>query len=308
MAVGNPPRWAEKAMKRAWPALRAAVGPARLPAGPGAEEFGCGHYGCVWPTQSGQVVKITSDKTEASFVAAYLRMGGVEGMVGYHQIFRLAGTLHRGRPVFVIWRDEAWDVGELPSLAWGFRGMGAGKLSNQERYDKDSAASAVRHLGSFKLHAAKARDYLKARQRRSGDAAEIGRIAWEVHGKQPHWTRGSYAIEWRKAGPYGDQVRFDARASAGLRGVDKVATHLAACAHLAEIMATSVRFMTHVGGALDVCLERGILLCDVHSNNVGKILVDVDYPDELGWGITDPGHAVFLTPNWDDLTVPELAI
>jgi hypothetical protein len=285
-------------MKKAWPDLLQLVGPERLPSGPGAEEFGCGHYGCVWPTASGQVVKITSDTTEASFVAANLSMGGVTGMVAYHQIVKLRGT-HRRRPIFVIWRDEAWDVGQILLPSW--------KYGKEDQYDRRSAVEAVMFLDSFKMHAAAARDYLKSRQRRRGDAAEIAEQAWEIHGQQPHWNRGSWATELQQPRQQfsGSPRRFNMRAVYGLRAVDKVAAHLAACAHLAVEMQTSVRFVTNVGQALGDCLEEGILLADVHAQNVGKIKVEPG-SDYLDWGITDPGHAVFLASRWDSLTVPEL--
>jgi hypothetical protein len=72
-------------------------------------------------------------------------------------------------------------------------------------------------------------------------------------------------------------------------------------------MSTSSATTYGVGRALDYCLDRGVLLCDVHGNNVGKIECDPEeYPGDLSWGITDPGHAVFLTRQWAELTVPEL--
>lgn len=40
------------------------------------EELGCGHYGCVMPTDDPEVVcKITSDATEAVFIAAAMTLG-----------------------------------------------------------------------------------------------------------------------------------------------------------------------------------------------------------------------------------------
>ena len=293
----NPPPWAKRFMKTAWAALTSAVGPDRLPAGPGAVEFGCGHYGCVWPTASGQVVKITTDETEASFVAACLRMGGVPGMVRYHQILHLPGLFHRKRPVFVIWRDEAWNVGELSPP----RG---------DRHAFVKVREAYVYLDSFQRHATKIREFLKSRQRRNGDAADVARIAWELHGKQPHWGRGWGVIEPGLVdhGIFSRSLKFNEAASSGLNGVGKVAAHLAGAALLAQEMSSGVQYMTGVGQALDHCLDRGILLADVHGGNIGRVEYDPEnWPGDLSWGITDPGHALFLSSEWSDLAVPSLS-
>jgi hypothetical protein len=292
----NPPPWAERLMGKYWKQLESAVGPARMPAGPGAEEFGCGHYGCVWPTASGQVVKITSDQTEASFVAANLRMGGVGGMVRYYQILQLAGASHRRRPVYVIWRAEAWEVGRLIP-------------PNDDPYKARKVHEAYTHLDSFKMHASKIREFLKGRQRRRGDAVDVGRIAWDMHKTQPSWGRGWLVIEPTLDKNFRSRkLLFNEAASDYLKGPEKIAAHLAGCALLAQTMSSGVEYMTGVGQALDECLDRGILLCDVHGGNIGRVEYDPEnWPGDLTWGITDPGHALFLTPEWGDLSVPELA-
>lgn len=307
VVTGNPPRWAERLMKRYWGRLANVAGAGRLPSGPGAEEYGCGHYGCVWPTPGKQVVKLTSDLTEASVVAAFLRMGNVEGIVRYHGIYRLPGAKHRNREVFVLWRDEAWEVGGLSALQ-GF-GYHPGPPDPAERHRRRVAQTAVKYIESFVLHARKVKSYLDSVARKKGPeaAVRVGQEAWEMHGKQPSWSRGSMATEWRKTGHYGDQLKFNASASSGLRGPAKPAVHLAACAHLALEMSTSVELLGMIGGAMERTLERGILLADVHLNNIGKIEYDPQYaPGDLAWGITDPGHAVFLSPEWSDLFIPDL--
>jgi hypothetical protein len=294
----NPPPWAERIMKRHWPMLVAAVGVDRMPAGPGAEEFGCGHYGCVWPTKSGQVVKITSDETEARFIAACLSMGGIEGMVRYHQILQIPGASHRRRPVFVIWRDEAWDVGGMIDLP----------TRGKDHYEKSQARETLLYLDGFKQHANAAREFLKGRQRRSGDAAILAEAAWKAHGDQPAWSRGMSLMETRNAGDlyYRRQTTFR-KADSWIKGVDRVAAHIAACAHLAMMLSNSSAYGYQIGRALDESLRVGILLADVHAMNVGRIEIDANYPGELSWGITDPGHAMFLDPKWFTVKIPELA-
>jgi hypothetical protein len=59
-----------------------------------------------------------------------------------------------------------------------------------------------------------------------------------------------------------------------------------------------------VGEALGELLDQGILLADVHRNNIGE----VDLPDFSKWEfvITDPGHMVALDPKWLEVNVPQL--
>jgi hypothetical protein len=55
-----------------------------------------------------------------------------------------------------------------------------------------------------------------------------------------------------------------------------------------------------IGSALRYYLEQGLLLADVHANNVGKV------ERTSGWVITDPGHAVPLEQRWAVVNVPGL--
>lgn len=349
----NPP-WAVRNLRRFWPQLLAAVGPARLPEGPGEVEMGCGHYGCVWPTESGQVFKITSDPTEARFAVASMELGGVRGMVQYYGAFALPDVTHYNRPVFVLWRDLAWDVGGLLRLAPAF----GTPRDDRERHQWEVTREALEWLNGWNLHAREIRRYLQDRQRRLGDAATVAILAWEQHGNQPHWSRGSAAVERTNVAPAGTfgprYERYNKQAVYGLQEVNKVAAHLAACDHIAMMMQTSLYHLSEVGAALDACLEAGILLTDVHAQNIGRIRdpdetvetnPDADlrvlerkartgdleaartlqrhlrraHRPEPGflhamiepegymvWGITDPGHALFLTEQWQGLVVPAL--
>ena len=97
------------------------------------QELGCGNFGCVLETtESGSVIKVTSDKTEAFFAACYMQLrdkltaslGGVDksGIVDYKGIVeipgrRLSGAAEvrsrRGKAgaLFVLWREAASYVG-----------------------------------------------------------------------------------------------------------------------------------------------------------------------------------------------------
>ena len=121
--------WVGRVLTDWWPTLRDAVGSDRLmPRSAPREnprrkrvqlrEYGCGYYGCVFPTgNSGLVFKVTTDSSEAAFVAAARTIEAwPHGMVLYTNVWQLAGEKHGRRPVYVLWREAAGHVGELLRL------------------------------------------------------------------------------------------------------------------------------------------------------------------------------------------------
>jgi hypothetical protein len=249
------------------------------------EEFGCGHYGCVMPTSDDAVVcKITSDATEAVFVAAAMRLGfgeETEGIVRYHGVYELPGE-HRGRKTFVIWREAATVV--------GLSGWDVGVPAARRDYEQGRVASLARYLILFKDFAAAARDSLK----RSADPfallAEAKRYedaAWDyVSGIDLDRVQGSVAARVLGGGT-------------GLKGAHRIAVALRACDTIAELM-QNTDGCDLIGSALRYYLGEGILLADVHGSNVGKV------ERTSGWVITDPGHAVGLEERWRGVSVPVL--
>jgi hypothetical protein len=80
------------------------------------------------------------------------------------------------------------------------------------------------------------------------------------------------------------------------------------CASIAEVMEHTAENST-IGEALAFYLEHGILLADVHANNVGVATrpPDDDYDDYHAMNvITDPGHMVPLQRRWLEIKVPSL--
>ncbi len=79
-------------------------------------EYGCGFYGCVYQTSvPGVVFKITTDKTEADFIALLLdwqlnRAGALPGMTEFYGIWQLEGDL-KGHNAYAIWREESIATG-----------------------------------------------------------------------------------------------------------------------------------------------------------------------------------------------------
>lgn len=236
------------------------------------EELGCGHYGCVMPTEDPEVVcKITSDVTEATFVvaAATLKDEPPEGIVRYHGIYQLPEK-HRGRDTFILWREAALSVG-LPDF-----------------YSRDfRAKNLATALYDFKTLANLARETLKASSKREAlleEARKSEDRAWDIC--------GDFAPR-SEFGPEGEKLakRF--------KGSLRLAVALRLCDMRTEIM-ENTEGCDMVGGTLRYYLQEGILLADVHTGNVGTV------ERTSGWVITDPGHAVGLQTRWDNMKVRAL--
>lgn len=77
------------------------------------KEYGCGAYGCVLPTLDDHtVLKVTTDTTEAEFARDLAATLIVPIVVDYRMVAQLR-TLHKKRPVFLLWRESAEDVGKM---------------------------------------------------------------------------------------------------------------------------------------------------------------------------------------------------
>lgn len=82
-------------------------------------EYGCGAYGCVYPTLDRNVVlKVTTDDTEAQFAQDLSGMLPRQVTVTYHLVQKLPEE-YKGRPVWLLWRDSADHVGEIIKVAGG---------------------------------------------------------------------------------------------------------------------------------------------------------------------------------------------
>jgi hypothetical protein len=259
--------------------------------------LGCGHYGCVFALPDPDVVlKVTSDPTEVAFIQRAMQIAEAgrsgedwpEGIVKYYAIFEVEAKTFRKRKVFAIWREAAVSTGLSLSNHTIF-GFNFGKLT----YEQSSEIEFGRQLRQFQLHAERVQKTVRSITQRRGDEAKqrfmvkvrkLDQWAWDYVGPDDYeGSRDPYA--------YGKRSRLD-----GLHGEYKVAASLRACAIIAELMEHTY-LSDLVGGALGFYLERGLLLADLHSANVGRV-VRSEYggrPDETVWVITDPGHAVELT-------------
>jgi len=149
------PPWVERAIRGTWQQIEDIVGRDMMPRV--EDEFGCGRYGCVMPTlqASDTVVKLTSDVTESFFVAHLLDkdLQPESGLVHYDRIIGIPGTYY-GRPLFLIWRDEAFDVGAIPDII----SPGSGPHADVEPWRRRAYQEGYRYMQHFRFAAADVRD------------------------------------------------------------------------------------------------------------------------------------------------------
>lgn len=285
MTLGRTP-WVDRNLKDAWDRIAAQVPeswmPERLPGKKfSVEEYGCGHYGCVMPTaetteEENIVFKLTSDVTEARFVVMSMELPPTEGIVKYYKIFALKDTTHRRRPVFVLWREGAKDIGILThSFLYRLRREYASEHITDYGYDEyhiHSIQEGRKHLENFLTWARDAREKITTRLlRKEGEAREKTLAAiWNAFESAP--------------------ADADPR---HYKGLPRIGIALRMCWDSA-MMIQNTDVVYPIGAALGHYLDEGILLADVHLNNIGR-----DKDDNLI--ITDPGHAVECHPRWTQL-------
>lgn len=292
MVTPNPP-WVTRTLRENWDRILSHVGPQLMPrietGGPVAwmkdrwepVEYGTGHYGTVMPTETPDIVcKVTSDPAEGSFVAAALSIGAIPaGMIRYDRIFALPER-YRDRPVFILWRQEAREVGSViqPPMYGASRG-----------YD---GAEAYRLLLNTKAAGHLARIALLNNRTLLARVPEYEREAFEFVGERYDWLEGTLG-------------NLEEHMPSWLKGPRRLAVLLRFFEAGAEMMEHNNALTTNIGNALAFYYEREILLADVHTGNVGRFSHD-DYGPEGVIGITDPGHAVFLDNRYDVVTIPDL--
>jgi hypothetical protein len=256
-----------------------------------AQEHGCGHYGCVMPTAvDGLVLKLTSDPTEAYLVAAMLQLVRRDedwtGIVRYDAIYKVRNAFYRRRPIYAIWREEAFDVGFLTQVSALRRDA---DRTSKHYYDTQALLELKKNLSDFGFFATKVREKLKRSKDPYGMVEESARFeqwAWNHTMAHHHELRRGRLPDI----PGGEQ---------GL------ALALSYCQAIVHEMENTYHNDT-VGSALSFFFEHGLLLADVHQNNVGKVSRDwgAIHGDQIV--ITDPGHAIPLIPRWDEVPIEEI--
>lgn len=170
--VPNPP-WATKIIANTYESLRDKGVPARwLPkfqdvvpiGGDGVEasvrEYGCGQYGCVFPTLDDKVVlKLTADDTEAEFAAQLAPSIDRPICVRYYTVIRPEGARdEKGSQVYLLWRESADHVGRIDDVldeqtGGSARGDYALDLINTQHEAAQIAYAAINgHVGGGRPH------------------------------------------------------------------------------------------------------------------------------------------------------------
>lgn len=222
-------------------------------------ELGSGHYGAVYETEDPRFVfKITSDPTEGRFIREITKKKlFMSGMVAYKAIIDLEGTF-RKRPVYGIWREAAVCVGlsQCPVKP------------TQERAKREASVL----LRAFVEVAGAVRASLK-------NSKNPKRLLKEAH-DQWQWSSELDYLPTNRAVKNVKMLRGSYKVAAGFEYLSRIASEMA-----------STNLVYSIGESLIRYLDHGILLADVHENNIGVVMRD-SYPQ---WVITDPGHALFLS-------------
>jgi len=79
-------------------------------------EYGCGAYGCVFPTLDPNVVlKVTEDDTEAEFAGNWSARIAKPITVIYHDVLAIDPSFTK-YPTYLMWREAAAHVGDLQTM------------------------------------------------------------------------------------------------------------------------------------------------------------------------------------------------
>lgn len=246
----------------------------------GWKEYGSGHYGVVMPTnRPGTVIKVTTDLSEATFVAAYLSLPRQErpvGIIPYHKIVAIRSESHHKRPVFVLWREEAQYLGESGLHAWV-----RSTPENQQDYYRRSLKKSLNCLNNC-LQAARS---VRALTNKKPNARELLMKGVDM-------MDDAFALNFvPSATPRNTTLRIGWFLNVFNQNAGEM---------------QSEPMGQYVGQALEECLRLGILLADVHHNNIG--MPTGKLAEEIGMTpiITDPGHALALNDQFDKLHVEDV--
>lgn len=247
----------------------------------GYNEYGSGHYGTVLPTGTpGMVIKITTDATEAAFVAAYLSMPKNDrpaGIIPYRKLLAIRSESHLKRPVFVLWRDEAQMVGSNEIDSW----IRNGARDFEREYLSRSFKAVKQSLGNC-LDAAR----------------EVRRLVLKKDNAKELLAKGVDLMDeaWGRGHP--------PRAAAGNTPL-RLGWYLSVFYQNTGSLQNE-QMGNYIGQALEECFKQGLLLADVHLNNIG--MPTGELLEEIGMTpiITDPGHAIALDDRFATVAVEEL--
>jgi hypothetical protein len=236
-------------------------------------ELGCGAYGCVLPTDDKDVVlKVTTDATEFGLVSKILpEIGGApEGLVRYYAWAELDGKVRIAKgehAAYALWRESASDIGDLG----------------------EKLIEAARTAGTSRRGALRPYELLSEQQRAATEAyAMLARAPNpdRLYMEAIHHHDVSVDVPLAKPG----LPEIYAASAPPARALALLINYFRAC--VAELATGGDLAM--VGSALLHMFDRGILVADVHTENVGRVKRGNARP----WVITDPGNVAVLPQPW----------
>jgi len=258
------------------------------------KEYGCGYYGCVMPTSDPTVVcKLTTDVTEAVFVAALLsiprasRQKAFVGMVRYHAIYELpreevplppAGRNPEGR-IFVLWRDSVDEVGVAED-------------------DEQGDANPLRNYNEW---AAKLHGYVErfAQPENSGGFDAMLKYL-EMPKKMVEQLRVTFKETLDSMAQGSWQRQIANRAYVAITAAYIVKQIPAAIVSIEHPEYAGIR------ETLRYLYSVGLILGDLHSGNLGYVNRSGQPHHLPELVITDPGHAIPFQSRWTKVKVPVL--
>ena len=238
-------------------------------------EYGCGYYGCVLPTYTeGIVLKVTSDASEAMFAQGAINLKEwPAGMIRYHKVLAMAGQKYKRRPLFLLWRDEAHDIGYIQhagDLHKAFRdNLAMFKYVAQINYRLVTKSKNAPKLlqDADKIYGDWAANFVTEIVRDVGDYILIG------NSREP-WNAVTHLSKYQPA--------------------QRLALVHRICIYMGALM-QSIPGQVEIGEALSFYGHQNILLADVHAGNVGR---HEEPNGDFAPVITDPGQAVPMNVSW----------
>lgn len=236
-------------------------------------EFGCGTYGCVYPTSDPDiVVKLTRDADEVAIAKHLMKLGdkAPAGIVKYSGVLDTELS-QNGAPLFLLWRESASSVG-------GY----ADEMNVQLDRLQDFASIAKEALDRWRGDPEQLPNQIK----RAGNVlAKLGVQVIDSPTAHTQVLLNGSAVDvrnvpgWFKSNSPKLAPSIDSYAMMGAAG-------WMAAIEIAKKLAAS-EDLHLVGEAFLELSKKGILLADVRSANLGL----VNRGGQREWVIVDPGYS-----------------
>lgn len=231
---------------------------------PHGDPFGCGFYGCVYPTSDAQMVfKLTSDPSEIGFVEFAKNVGSwPEGIVRYYATTGALPNKYRKQDVQGLWREGAVDTGLYVRAS-------DDRLVSEENEILECANLIGRVIYS---------------------ASNAGNDLRTIRpGKRPTFDDSMFR---EILGPDHRRTFEIYQKIEASKGQQQVRLAIHAYVHAAKIM-SRMPLLRSIGDAILFYLRHGLLISDLHSNNFGLVQRRTSEPF---WVIIDPGRTVGVNP------------